>query len=55
MIRIFAESSATKNVWGQRIYYFRNTLDLPDILPQSALFGFLLVDKVTFQIKNLIL
>ena len=54
-MRIFAESSATKKVWGQRIYYFRNTLDLPDILPQSALFGFLLVDKVTFQIKNLIL
>ena len=54
MIHIFAECSASKKAWKKRIHYFRNTLDLPEISPQRALFGFLLADKETFQIKNLI-
>ena len=33
---------------------FRNTLDLQEISPQSTIFGFLLADNETFQIKNLI-
>ena len=55
VIRIFAECSATKKIWKKLINYFRNTLDLPEISLQSAIFGFLHSDKKTFQIKNLIL
>ena len=33
---------------------FRNTPDLEEISPQSTIFGFLLADNETFQIKNLI-
>ena len=38
----------------EKTYYFQNTLDLPEISPQSAIFGFLLADKEAFQVKNLI-
>ena len=55
VIYIFAGCSATKKVWKTLIHYFRNTLDLPEISPQSVIFGFLLASKGTFQIKNLIL
>ena len=55
VIHIFAECSATKKLLKKLIHYFRNTLNLPEILPQSAIFGFLLVDKKTFWIENLIL
>ena len=54
VIHIFAGCSATKKVWKTLIHYFRNTLDLPEISPQSVIFGFLLAGKGTFQIKNLI-
>ena len=53
VIHMFAESSATKNVRKKLIHYFRNTLDLPEISPQSAIFVFLLTGKKIFQIKNL--
>ena len=55
VIHVFAECSATKKVWKTLIHYFRNTLDLPEISPQSVIFGFLLAGKGTFLIKNLIL
>ena len=53
VIHMFAESSATKKVRKKLIHYFRNTLDLPEILPQSAIFVFLLTVKKIFQLKNL--
>ena len=53
VIHMFAEPSATKNVRKKLIHYFRNTLDLPEISPQSAIFVFLLTGKKIFQIKNL--
>ena len=34
------------------VHYFRNTLHLPGISPQNAIFGFLRTDKETFEIKN---
>ena len=55
VIHVFAECSATKKVWKTLIHYSRNTLDLPEISPQSVIFGFLLAGKGTFLIKNLIL
>ena len=39
----------------EKIDYFRTGLQLPEIMPQSAIFGFLLADRDTFLIKNLIL
>ena len=54
VIHIFAKCSSTKKVWKKLTYYFPNTLHLPEILPQSAIFGFLLADKETFWIENLI-
>ena len=42
-------------MWKKVIHYFHNTLDLSELLPQSAIFGFLFADKEIFQAKNLIL
>ena len=55
VIHIFTECSATITVWKKLIHYFRNTLHLPEISPQSTMFDFLLADKETFQIESLIL
>lgn len=44
-IHTFAQCSATKKVWRKLINYFQNTLYIPEISPQSAMFGFLLAKK----------
>ena len=53
--QLFSECSVTKEIWKKLINYFRTGLQLPEITPQSAIFGFLLADRDTFLIKNLIL
>ena len=48
---MFSEFSATKRVWKKLIDYFRNTIDLPKKLPQSAIFGFLIAEKEIFKAR----
>ena len=55
VIHLFSECSIAKEIWKKLINYFRTGLQLPEITAQSAIFGFLLADRDTFLIKNLIL
>ena len=55
VIHLFSECAITKEIWKKSINYFRSGLQLPEITPQSAIFGLLLTDKDTFLIQNLIL
>ena len=44
-IHTFAQCSATKMVWRKLINYFQNTLYIPEISLQSAMFDFLIAKK----------
>ena len=55
VIHLFSECLTTKEVWKKLISHFKSALKLPELTPQSAIFGFLLNDKETLLINNLIL
>ena len=55
VIRLFANCSKSKTLWNSLKEFFKDTINLPSLTPQSAIFGFLQTDQELFLIINYLL
>ena len=55
VIRLFANCSKSKTLWNSLKEFFKDTINLPSLTPQSAIFGFLQTDQELFLILNYLL
>ena len=54
-IHLFANCSKSKTLWNSLKEFFKNTINLPILTPQSAIFRFLKTDQGLFLILNYLL
>ena len=55
VIHLFANCSKSKTLWNSLKEFFKDTINLPSLTPQSAIFGFLQTDQELFLIINYLL
>ena len=55
VIHLFANCSKSKTLWNSLKEFFKDTINLPSLTPQSAIFGFLQTDQELFLILNYLL
>ena len=55
VIHLFANCSKSKTLWNSLKEFFKDTINLPSLTPQSAIFGFLQTDQELFLIVNYLL
>ena len=55
VIHLFANCSKSKTLWNSLKEFFKDTINLPSLTPQSAVFGFLQTDHKLFLILNYLL
>ena len=52
---MFANCSKSKTLWNSLKEFFKDTINLPSLTPQSAIFGFLETNQELFLILNYLL
>ena len=55
VIHLFANCSKSKTLWNSLKKFFKETINLPSLTPQSAICGFLQTDQELFFILNYLL
>ena len=55
VINLFANCSKSKTLWNSLKEFFKDTINLPSLTPQSAIFGFLQTNQELFLIINYLL
>ena len=55
IFHLFANCSKSKTLWNSLKEFFEDTINLPSLAPQSAIFGFLQTDQALFLILNYLL
>ena len=55
VIRLFANCSKSKTLWNSLKEFFKDTINLPSLIPQSTIFGFLQTDQELILILNYLL
>ena len=55
VIHLFVECSIVNNLWNKLRLYFSDCIDIPALMPQSAIFGYIDTERDTLLINHLLL